>query len=97
MKSREMYHRCEWCDALIREVSPPTKEQYNASMISIDEGTLLIPDAVVERLEQECAKQHVSVSHAASIAGHYCGPSCLIAKINSIITGRTGRAFLEER
>lgn len=68
MKILETYRRCEYCDRQLLDVSPPTREQYAASMIEIRDGSVLLP-------------REIKGANACRLAGVYCTPACLFAHI----------------
>lgn len=72
MKKSETYRRCEHCNQMLLDVNPPTREQYDSSMIHIENGSLLLP-------------REVKGSNARSLDGVYCGPECLAAHIRDLL------------
>jgi len=78
------FYYCENCHKQILDTSPPTDEQYENAQICIQDGTILLPEAVV-------AKNHkpgVADYYTEYITGYYCCPECLIKKINKILRRR---------
>jgi len=81
MKPVESYYRCEYCDEMFLDVSPPAKKDYKRGRIYIGQGTVLLPPEVVE-------KNHVkglADSHAKDITGYFCDKDCLQAYLIDIL------------
>lgn len=85
MKPKEIYNRCEHCDALILECSPPTKDAYAKSQVCIWEGRILLPENVVKNKHRD----GVSDSHCIMLDGFYCSAKCFIDHINEALSVTT--------
>ena len=81
MKPERTFRFCEWCNKELLAVSPPTDEQYENSMIEIEKGSILIPKATVAKVKKRLGYE----SHSTGLSGFYCGPACLIAKVNAVL------------
>jgi hypothetical protein len=68
---------CEYCDKIIYRASPPPKEQYDNGEIIITDGSVLIPDEIVNLNQNSC--------HSKDISGYYCDIECLINHLKKIL------------
>ena len=81
MKASQTFRYCEQCNAALEEQSPPTLEQYEASMIHVESGTVLLPLKLVKKRTK---KGHAE-SHSESLSGVYCGPKCFKARLDALL------------
>ena len=79
MKRAETYLRCENCDAMILEISPPTKEQYKQGLIELGmRGDICSGGSVLLDVKD---KPNKSVAHSADLRGAFCDWRCLLEYI----------------
>jgi len=83
-KKTANYSRCEHCDRILLEDSPPIKEAYEQGRIHIESGSMLLPKAVVEARHRE----GFADSHVEDISGSYCDKDCLLARLLGILKRR---------
>ena len=83
MKKQETYRRCEGCDKMLLDATPPKKEYYEEGQIHIGSGTILLPAKVAKRNK----KKGFSISHADNLDGYYCNLKCFIRRVNEILLG----------
>lgn len=81
MKPSQTFRYCEQCNAALEEQSPPTREQYESSMIQIGDGTVLLP---IKLVKKRTKKGHAK-SHSESLSGVYCGPKCFKARLDALL------------
>ena len=77
MKPKKEITFCEYCDEVIYLESPPKECYYSNGRIRIKEGSVLLPDYVVEHNKDN--------SHSKDISGYYCNIVCLTGHIKNIL------------
>ena len=80
MKPVKQMASCEHCNALIEIDEPPLKEQYESSLILINNGYVLLPERLVK-------VNHIEGKPdcRAFLDGYYCGPKCLFDRMKEIL------------
>jgi hypothetical protein len=81
MKPSLTFRYCEHCNAALEEQSPPSRDQYEQSMIQVADGTVLLPLKLVKKRTK---KGHAE-SHSESLNGVYCGPKCFKARLDALL------------
>jgi hypothetical protein len=71
MKETQTFKYCEFCDKALLDVSPPTDEQYDQGMITVQEGRIC--------LGEELSKKRGG--HVAYFDGVFCNHVCLMSHI----------------
>lgn len=75
----EQWIRCQHCGKMLRCDTPPDAEAYEQARVDILDGVMLLPKACVKK------EPDVATSHAITLNGIYCTPSCLVDFIHNAL------------